>query len=629
LLLGSGCLYQVRERTESMAAVMATQEFDRVQGGTTSPEHYKGDKPKTGPDGKTLPMPKVEPADKPGAKPAQRLPDLDVQTTSFLQKADEPGIKDVLPPKLSIPERIPGSEGKLIKLPKDWDEKKIAAEVRRLFPPLPKLPDYPRGAPGPDGKPYTLTQLHRLAMENSATVRQALADVETARGNMIQASMYPNPTVGIQFDPTNNNAAPGVYGTFFDQVIKTGGKLKLATAAAAMDLANAELALKRARSDLATNVRSNYFSYVVSLEVVQVTRALAQFTDEMYRLQVGMLRAGVPAPYEAASMRAQANMARLAYRQAIETYIMNWKQLAAAVNVRDLPLSQVAGQVDQLIPRYDFNKLMAHILRQHTDVLTARNGIDKQRYNLKLAQITPVPDVDVHFEIQKEMVQTPYTWLATMNIGAPIPIWDQNKGGIMAAEGTLARAIQEPRRVELSLTNAVANAYTAYATNLESVETYRRDVLPDFVVAYRGVYERRRIDPAVAFSDLLGAQQNLAGGVTSYLTALTTLWSSIVTLIDFAQIEDLFELGHAESLPPIKGLTLPVPAAPAAPAPVKPAAPAAAAGAYAAPPAKPAPERHASGPELPAGDRETSPPGQKPAVFVVPRLQWTSGSGSK
>jgi cobalt-zinc-cadmium efflux system outer membrane protein len=548
LLLGSGCLYQVRERTEQSAAALSLHEFDRVQSATTT-----ASKEETSPDGKTLPMPKALPGQ---ASAVRGLPDLDVQTARFLQKKDEPRIKDIVPPKMSIPERIPGSEAKLITLP--GEKEKIAAEIRRLFPPLPKLPDYPRGAPGPDGKPYTLAQLHRLAMENSPTIRQALADVETARGNMIQAGTYPNPTLGPQFDPNNNNTTAGAAGAFFDQVIKTAGKLKLATAAAMMDLANAELALKRARSDLATSVRSNYFSYLVSLEAVQVTRALAQFTDEIYRLQANLLLAGFAAPYEPASLRAQANMARLAYRQAIETYLFNWKQLAAAVGVRDLPHSQVAGQVDQLIPRYDYSKLLAHVLQNHTDVLAAKNAIDKQRYNLKLAQVTPVPDVDVHFVISKEHTLPPFTWYATLQLGIPFPIWDQNKGGIMAAEGTLARALQEPKRVELTLSNSLANAYTNYATALEAVETYRREVLPDFVRAYRGVYERRRIDLAgVAFSDLLGAQQNLATGVTSYLTALGQLWTAIVALIDLAQTEDLFELGKAATLPPLEGLGSP------------------------------------------------------------------------
>ena len=41
------------------------------------------------------------------------------------------------------------------------------------------------------------------------------------------------------------------------------------------------------------------------------------------------------------------------------------------------------------------------------------------------------------------------------------------------------------------------------------MEYYRRNVLPDLVRYYRGIFVRRQIDPSSAFGDLVFAQQNL------------------------------------------------------------------------------------------------------------------------
>jgi cobalt-zinc-cadmium efflux system outer membrane protein len=540
-LLVCGCLYHVREQADQTAVDLASHAFDATPPASADPA--------------TLPPPKELPpsgqaapgGEAWGAKPT--LPDLDVKTVLFLQRKDSAGVKDLLPPQLNIPARIPGSEAGLIRLPKE--KEKIAAEVRRLYPPLPPLSDYPKGTLSPEGRPYTLTDLHRLATLNSATVRQAAADVETARGNMIQASMYPNPNFGWEADPSNNGSTAAVQGIYFEQLIKTGGKLKLATAAAMKDLENAELALKRARSDLATAVRNAYFALIVSRETVEVTQALAQFTGEIYQLQANLTMLGLAAAYEPAALRASAYSARLAYRQAIETYVYNWKQLAAAVGVRDLPFSEVAGRPDQLIPRFDYNKVLAHVSEKHTDILTAQNAIEKQKYSLKLAQVTPVPDVDVRFTVQKEMALPPLNWIHTLQFGIVLPIWDQNKGAILAAEGTLARALQEPKRVELNLVTSLATAFAAYRTNLDALEAYRKEILPDQVRAYRGVYERRRIDPNAQFGDLVAAQGALATSVTAYLTTLGSLWTAIVSLVDLMQTDDLFQMGTAEPLPPL------------------------------------------------------------------------------
>ena len=143
--------------------------------------------------------------------------------------------------------------------------------------------------PGPTAAPTRLAELQRLAAANSPALRQAASDVETARGLLQQAGTYPNPTMASRPDPTPTTPATGTLGFFIDQVIKTGGKLKLAAAAAQMNLKTRSWPLKRARIDLATTVRTAYYSLVVAKETVRVNKALARFTDEIFRLQSDLL----------------------------------------------------------------------------------------------------------------------------------------------------------------------------------------------------------------------------------------------------------------------------------------------------------------------------------------------------
>ncbi len=126
----------------------------------------------------------------------------------------------------TFPPEIPGSEARRIELPKEPAAKQ--REIERLFPALPPLAAEPIPLPGPNGRPYTLADLQQIAAANSPQLRQAAADVEAARGNMIQANAYPNPTVSYQFTPSNNGSTPGADGVGIDQTIKTGGKLALA-----------------------------------------------------------------------------------------------------------------------------------------------------------------------------------------------------------------------------------------------------------------------------------------------------------------------------------------------------------------------------------------------------------------
>ena len=441
ILLVSGCTYGARERVEQSVSTVTAQPYDQQS-----------------------PVPTASPPIAPAALPAAPVPNdnanvapragMDVRTVTWLQgempanqwAAYQPPVQQHL--DLNIPADVPGSEARRIELSRDPAAKQ--REIERLYPALPPLVAEPMPLPGPAGRPFTLSDFQHIAAVNSPQLKQAAADVETARGNMMQANAYPNPTLSYQFTPSNNGSTPGGDGYGIDQTIKTGGKLALQTASAEMALHNAELALRRARSDLSTQVRNAYFAVLVGKETVRVNGALAHFTDEVYRLQEKLLLGGFAAPYEPASLRAQAFAARLAYVQSIQTYVYAWKQLVSTINVRQLPLSEVAGRVDSAIPYYDYDAILAYVLRNHTDVLTARNGIEAARYNLKLAQVTPVPDVDVNMMVFKDYSLAPKQTCPTLTLGIPFPVWDRNKGAIIAAEAALIRAQEEPHRVEMN-----------------------------------------------------------------------------------------------------------------------------------------------------------------------------------
>jgi cobalt-zinc-cadmium efflux system outer membrane protein len=498
-----------------------------------------------------------EPKSRPGEKPKQEVADpqrqgaTDLKPVGFSQVQPAVQVSPILEKyQLKIPTPVPGSETPLIKLPDNAAEREKA--VDRLYG-LPDLPKEPVPLPGPHGQAYTLADLQQIAALNSPQLRQAAANVEVARGNLDQARTYPNPTVGIEQGPNNNNTGSGTVGGYYDQVIKTCGKLRLQAAAAEMDLRNAELALVRARSDLATQVRTAYYALLVAQETVRVNKALTQFTDDIFRLQADLLRAGQAASHEPAALLAQSFTVRLAYRQAILNYAYAWKQLVAALGVPQMPLSAVEGRVDKLIPYFDYDAVLAHVLKNHTDILTARNTVEKARYTLKLAQVTPWPDVEVRADLQKDF-QGGKTVFQNISVIVPLPIWDQNRGNIRAASAGLVNASEEPHRVEVTIVGNLAAAYANYQTNLAAVEDYRKYILPNQVRYYRGVFERRKIDINASFGDLVQAQQTLAANVSTYLGLLGSLWPAVVTVADFLQTDDLYQLGKPLPVPELPDL---------------------------------------------------------------------------
>jgi cobalt-zinc-cadmium efflux system outer membrane protein len=550
LLLLGGCCYPVREQVDRAVCDLAAHPLD------LQPDFAADRPPATMPPAQDTQAP-GPPATTPSAGlPASSPIDAGVRPAA----AQEPAEREPTPPRprisfaelLKIPADLPGARAPdLPVLPRSSRENNKPREeaIRRLYPPLPPLGRDPQPVPGPDGHPLSLSDLQALALTNSPLIHQAAAQAKAAEGAAIQAGAYPNPNFGYQSDTAGTSATAGFQGIFLEQLIKTAGKLKLAEAAATMDLLNARLSLRKAQADLATQVRSGYFAVLVAQENMRVSRALVTIADQVYAIQLAQLRVGVAANYEPMQLQVLSMQARAALVLARYRYVSAWKQLAAALGLPALPPTELAGRVDMDIPVFRYDDVLTRTLSNHTDVLTALNGIMKARYNLRLAQVTPIPDVMLHLAIEKDFSMPPFAITHSIQLGVPVPLWDQNRGNIIQAQANLYSAMDDPHRVRDDLTTRLADAFERYADNLVLVDYYRLRILPDQIRVYRAVLERHQDEPdRVSFGDIVTAQQTLATAITTYVSTLGALWQAVADVGGLLQTNDLFQMGP-EALP--------------------------------------------------------------------------------
>jgi cobalt-zinc-cadmium efflux system outer membrane protein len=495
--------------------------------------------------------------------------------TAAARPAKEPPTPSGLQP-VPVPQEVPGADVPAVQVPPLEKGKEAARdrEIERLFPALLPPGENPQ-PPGPQGRPLELHDLQQIALASSPAIKQAAADVDAARGALIQAGAYPNPVVGFEDDaigegdPPNKSATAGQIGGFVSQTFKTKGKLRLARAAEEQGLRNAEYALRRAEFDLLAQVRGGYFAVLAAQENMRVALAFARFTEAIYRIQVGQLKAGQVASYEPLQFRALAVQARVNLAQARHRYVGAWKQLAAVMGVPGLPPAPLAGRIDMPIPVYRYEGVAARVLARHTDILTARTTLERARYNLRLAQVTPCPDIDVRVLVQKDYTTAPYNVITGVQVGGPIPVWDRNQGNILRAEAQLVRATEEEHRVRDDLARQLADAFERYQLNRELLAPYRGALLPDQVRVFNGLFERYLTQPPgateVTFIDISTAQQNLATSVTAYIRALGEQWRAVVDIAALLQTEDLYQVGQepvpTECLPPLPdfGQVVPLP----------------------------------------------------------------------
>jgi cobalt-zinc-cadmium efflux system outer membrane protein len=449
---------------------------------------------------------------------------------------------------LEIPSAIPGSEAPPLRLPPVRPGETPAEQssaIQALFADLDVIPALPEPVPTPGQAPLTLAQLQSIAVTRNPLIFQAAADVEAARGNMIQAGAYPNPHVGYQADDIGTGQTGGYQGGNVSQTIVTGGKLRLAKASAGVDLHNAELALTRARYDLATQVRSNYLGVLVARQRIEVNDALTQFADRVYQIQARRVAAGEAAAYEPLQLRVLAVQAQTQLIQSNQQYIAAWRKLAVTLNSPGMAPAPLAGRIDGPLPLVSYETACDRILRSHTDLVTAQNAVARAQYQVRLARITPVcPNIDTSTTIEHDYTTPPFTTVVSLQVGVPLPIFDNNRGNIIAAEAALVRACSEYERARNDLFTNLADTYSRYETNRQTAEQYHRSILVDQVRAYRGAYQRYQVDPNADFNDVVTSQQTLASTISTYIQLLGDQWQAVADLAGLMQSDDIFALGQ-------------------------------------------------------------------------------------
>jgi cobalt-zinc-cadmium efflux system outer membrane protein len=448
--------------------------------------------------------------------------------------------------RIVVPRELPGAEAPPLRPPKKTPDNQAQynAAMKRLFPELPEPPRLDLGPPGVLRVKMSLTELEQLALANSPIVAQYQADVAGQIGSAIQAGAHPNPLVGYEADTVGSAGTRNYQGVYFTQLIKTAGKLQLAQAIENVDLMNTQLALQQARIDLLTQVRRQYFALLIARESVKINEAIVRFTHELYRVQVDQFSEELPAAYEPIFLRTFAEQARANAVAAHNRYTAAWKQLTAALNTPNMPVADLVDRPDMPVPIEDHDAAVTHVLSTNTEARAARNGPLKARLALRLAEITPIPDINSYLTLQRDFT-TPGLSRTTYNIqlGVPLPIFDRNKGNILTARASLVRATQEVPRVENDLRARLADAFERFETNRVLVELQRKHILPDSVISYRGTYQRHIGEPeVVGFADVVVAQQNMLNAISQYLTALTEQWNAFSDIAGLLQVESLKEL---------------------------------------------------------------------------------------
>ncbi|MBI3476348.1 MAG: TolC family protein [Acidobacteria bacterium] len=396
---------------------------------------------------------------------------------------------------------------------------------------------------GADQTGLTLGELEQMALSSNPTLAQAAAEIRAAEGRKLQSGLYPNPTVGYQGEQIRGgNQGGGEQGFFVSQDIVLGGKLGLSRRVFEQEKKQAEVEGEEQRLRVINSVRLFYSQALAAQEMVDLRRKLSQLAADAVNTSHQLGNVGQADQPDVLQAEVEGEQAELAVVAAEQKQLRVWRSLAATVGKPVMPLTQLAGNLEDL-PEDNPDQWLQAILQDSPAVKIAELGVLRAEASLARAKREPIPDLQLRGGLQqnRELDATtnrPIGLQGFAEVGVQIPIFNRNQGNVQASRADIERAQREVERVQLVLRERAAALVQNYLTSRAMVEKYRNRMIPRAQKAY-DLYVKSYGGMAAAYPQVLISQRTLFQLQTDYISALETLWGNSIALKGFLLTDGL------------------------------------------------------------------------------------------
>lgn len=373
--------------------------------------------------------------------------------------------------------------------------------------------------------PLTLEQAIALATARSPTLSAARRELEAADGAVQQAGARPNPTLNASVEDMRRDTRTTT--TTLDVPLELGGKRAARVAAAdrARDVARA--GLTNAQAQVRAAAIAAFFQTVVAQERVTLSAASAELAGRAADAVGKRVTAGKVSPVEETRAKVDFANAQLEAAEAQAELEVARQGLAAALGQQTVEFGPVVVNGIAVPDRPPAKQLLGAI-DDSPALVASRMEVERRRALIDVERTRTRPDVTLSVGAKRdnELGRTQ----AVVGVSIPLPLLNQNQGGIYEATKLADKAGDDLEATRLRLTSEVQQASSRLAVTRASLSTLQNIVLPAAQSAYEAAtkgFEAGKF----GFIDVLDAQRALLAARSRYLNTLAAAYQA-ATAID-------------------------------------------------------------------------------------------------
>ncbi len=337
----------------------------------------------------------------------------------------------------------------------------------------------------------SLSEVKRIAFERNWDLLTAQSGIDAATAQFIVTKEFPNPVASLnvtklathQIATTEGN---GIWQRSYDtiaavsQLIEIGGKRRARQAAARAGAKGAKARFYDAKRVLDQGVTKAYVAALLAQNNERVLDESTKFMKREADIAEARFKAGDLSDSDFKQIQISAKQFELQEAAAHAATVQAKIQVEVLMGDRQptgdwAAADKLEALAAAVAPSPDSKAGYAR-----PDVLAAEADLRSGQFNLKLQKAMRIPDPTVAIQYEHNPVPPGPPPDDTFGIGVsfPLPIWNQNRGNIRAAQAAIDQYELALGKVKAQNAADIANAQVEYREARDRLESYQKVIVP-------------------------------------------------------------------------------------------------------------------------------------------------------
>ena len=322
--------------------------------------------------------------------------------------------------------------------------------------------------------PFTVSQALGHAWRWHPGMYRARHMVRARHGYQAQAALWPNPVVGGAFQEEPDKKTRGIVS--LAQKFEIGGKANARVSVAAADIFLSEAELIETWSAIRAGIKEAFVRAEYARLNRDLTERIARADQEGLDLTVGLFKAGKASETQTLKLTQRAAKSKSAFEQSAFLVSDADRGLLIAIGRQPhtkAPKLVCSLDVDSPLAG-EFDALLKTANATNPQLKTARAQMAVAQAQLRLARTKRWSDVTVGMAYY----QTDYKMdddggSITVDVSAPLPLWDRNQGNIAASKQNIAASERQRQVAALVAARQLSQLFSQrqrWQTELKSLD---------------------------------------------------------------------------------------------------------------------------------------------------------------